>query len=199
LVLNAVVLPLFIIRVIPFDLGQSLSGLKGSLGSVSVGRVLAFLALLYLVAIAWGLVSGALAGYAPRILAYRLRLTPVSPVPNVFNDMLGALVRTPENLRLRGTPAQAVPWLRLQRPNGAIVGRIARGSVDFDVDAPIEVFLSPTFRITVAGTVPWSALDGAVHQGVYLRVRAEDIVEVFTARADWLPCASQRAEAGQPT
>ncbi len=184
--LNALVLLAFL-PIVGFNLGQEIHGVVQSLGHMPVRLVLGYLVVLYCLAVVWGAISGLLAEYAPRALAYRLRLTPVSPSPNVFNDTIEKLVRTEENRRLRNTPGQQVPWLRVQRDAIAIVGRLRRGSVDFEVDKPVEVFLSPAYRSGAGGPLAWLPLPGANPQGVYLRLLSTDVAEVFTARSDWTP------------
>lgn len=179
----------------PFDLEQPVGTVGVPLGKVPVRLALLYLLVLYALAVAWGVISGLLTNYAPRALTHRLRLTPVSPARNVFNDSIERLVRTAANRMLQGDPSQQVPWLRVQRDQTGIVGRLRRGSVDFDVDKPIEVFLSPAFPISVTDLIPWPPLVGARHEGVYVRLISSDIVEVFTARADWLP---RPTETGPP-
>jgi hypothetical protein len=192
--LNALVLIGFL-PAAGFNLGQPVAGVAKTLGQVPVRLVVEYLVALYVLALGWGVVSGFLAEYAPRALAHRLRLTPVSPTPNVFNDTIEKLVSTAENRKRRDDPARPVPWLRVQREKTAVVGRLRRGSVDFEVDKPVEVFLSPAYRSGPEGPLPWPPLAGAEQHGIYLRLLPNDIAEVFTARADWTP---QLAQIGPP-
>lgn len=167
---------------------------SGKVGEIDVSLrdmprwgVLVYLGVLYGLAIAWGAIAGLNADLAPRLLVYRLRLTPISPTSNVFNAVLERLVRTRENLRLRGKPALLVPWLRVERADKVVIGRLTSGTVAFDLDKPIEVFLSPAVVLKDGSAVERETLanDGRQLRGLYLRVRPEDVVEIFTARADW--------------
>jgi hypothetical protein len=167
---------------------------SGKVGEIEVSLhdmprwgVLVYLGVLYGLAIVWGATAGLNAGLSPRLLAYRLRLTPISPTSNVFNAVLENLVRTRENLQLRGKPELQVPWLRVERADKVVIGRLMSGTVGFKLDQPIEVFLSPALVLNDGSASKREILvnDGRQLRGLYLRVRPEDVVEIFTARADW--------------
>lgn len=188
LVLNAMAVTVFMAGVVvDFDLSQPVGQLGEPLGKLETRLVLFYLGALYLLALIWGATSGLAIDYAPRVLAHRLRLTPVSPAPNVFNDTLEKLTGTAENEKLLGEPAHRVPWLQVRRKDVVLLGRLRRGSVDFGVDAPVEIFLAPAFRMGDAGPVAWEDPPGADRHGVYLRLLPSDLVEVLTARVDWTP------------
>jgi hypothetical protein len=166
----------------------------GGLGSLPGTILLWYVAVLYGLAALWGMVSGLLVSdFAPRKLAFRLRLTPVSPHPNVFTDVLDELLNTKTNRKLRGSPRQQVPWLRVRRDKMIILGRLQNGSVDFPVDEPIEVFLSPAHLLETATacTPPVPRLSNHIH-GLYLRVLPTDFVEVLVGRADWDPLQEEQ-------
>jgi len=68
-----------------------------------------------------------------------------------------------------------------------VIGRSRKGSVRFDVDKPVEVFLEPVFlvrggRLTTI-TKP---------NGLYLRVMPTDLVEVLSVSADGFPAAKTK-------
>jgi hypothetical protein len=171
-------------------LGGHIKDIAVALGEVPGTTLLWYIAILYGWAVLWGIVSGLLSShYAPRRLAYRLRLTPVSPHPNVFNDVLEELIGTAANRLLRGDPAQQVPWLRVQRGEMVIFGRLRTGSVDFAVDKPAEVFLSPAQLLTDAKSVSRDRTNPYANhvQGLYLRLLPKDLVEILVERADWDP------------
>lgn len=191
---NALTLLLFVLIDNRIDLREPVAGIERQFGSVSSVTVLWYLALLYLIAIVWGIVSGYASGrFAPRILAYQLRLTPISPSPNVFTAMFEQLVGTRENLRLRGDPRQEVPWIRVRREKCAIFGRLRRSSAVFQVNEPIEVFLDPAYLIEGSETA--ERIDEIIcpeeyQHGLYLRLLQEDVVDVLVAPAEWNPLVS---------
>ncbi len=196
LVLNALVFGLFAIFSPVVELDRGIGTLGDAFGGISGWLALEYLAALYGAAIGWGFVSGLAADYAPRALAYRLRLSPVAPAPNVFSDSIDRLVGSRDNRRLAGQPAQQVPWLLIRREKATVLGRLRRGSVDFAVDEPFEVFLEPA-RVTCAPGAADAAADdpAAAPAGVYMRILPEDVVEVLTAPASWDPfCELAEAE-----
>jgi len=178
LAINAVAFSVFIAIRSTINLDGEISTLQSQFLRITGWTVIEYLIAVYVIAVVWGIVSGLGTSNGPRSLAYRLRLTPVSPAQNVFNDLLGDLVGTKQNRKLRGKPEQLRPWLRLRRDNSEILGCLTNGSVAFGVDEPIEVFLCPAF-IRQSEAAPRSV------KGLYLRVVPEDLVEVFVARADW--------------
>jgi hypothetical protein len=135
----------------------------------------------YVAASAAGIASSLLA-WRPAALAHQWRLTPISPMPNVFSDELSNRFRTKENLRLHGQPEQQVPWIRLERAEITIMGRLRRSNVQFDIEKPFEVFLSPAYLIKEGSCPILDPLDG-----IHLRVLPTDIVEIRSERADWMP------------
>jgi hypothetical protein len=138
---------------------------------------------IYSAASVWGLVSSLLASRLVS-LPHRWRLTPISPVPNVFTDELDSRFRTKENLRLRDRPEQDVPWIRINRVELTVIGRLRRSNVEFDIEKPFEVFLSPAYVIDKDARKTIASPDG-----IHLRVSPTDIVEIHSARADWVPPA----------
>ncbi len=199
--LNAVAFWPFVFWSGRINLALPLATMKGQLAQLTGEDALRYVALLYLISIVWGIASG-LAGkaFTPRVLAYRLRLTPISPASNVFTDVLDRLVRTSANLRLRGNPDQQVPWLRLKRDGKLIQGRLRQSSVTFDVGEPIEVFLSPAYVFEGGSVVqPISPVaDVEYLRGLYLRLKVDDVTEVMVAPAKWNPLAPLLGAAGGP-
>ena len=194
LALNAVVLFVFILLHKGIDLSQPVINLKQQLSSQSGSTAVWYAVALYGSAVAWGILSG-FAGteYAPRALAYRLRLTPVAPAANVFNNKISELVRTKENIRLRGSPHQEVPWLRIQRKELTILGRLQDDSVLFNLTDPIEVFLYPSYifeRNEIIARPEGVIYPKDYQRGLYLRVLVDDLVEVIVAPAVWDPTRS---------
>jgi Family of unknown function (DUF6338) len=180
--LNLVVAALFVLFVIPIDLNKDVDHLVKQLQGQKLVVLLWYAGSLYLAALVLGVLSSLKADWRLGVLVYRWRLTPISPVPNVFNDTLEFAFRRSANLRLRGRPEQMVPWIRLRRTKVVVVGRLRRSSVRFDVDKPVEVFLSPAYIFedsTIRGT--------GLPNGVYLRVLATDVVEILSAPASWIP------------
>ena len=126
LVLNALVFGLFAIFSPVVELDRGIGTLGDAFGGISGWLALEYLAALYGAAIGWGFVSGLAADYAPRALAYRLRLSPVAPAPNVFSDSIDRLVGSRDNRRLAGQPAPQVAWGVMRRGKGAGLRRPSR-------------------------------------------------------------------------
>jgi hypothetical protein len=181
-VLNLVVGLLFLLFVIPVNLHQNFESLVKQLNDQQFILLLWYGGALYLIALVLGIASSLKANWRPRALAYKWRLTPISPARNVFNDTLESMFDRRRNLRLRDQPEQMVPWIRLRRTEVMVIGRLQKSSVRFEVDKPVEVFLCPAYifeAITINGI---SSPDG-----VYLRVLASDVVEILSAPASWIP------------
>jgi hypothetical protein len=182
MVLNAVVAAVFLAWLLPIPLGTDISAFINALQKLPVSQLVLYGGSLYAVAVLWGL----LRALTPRLnlgeLAHRWRLTPISPVQNVFCASLEAAFRTKGNLRLHGKPEQIVPWLRLTRGNTTILGRLRRSSVKFDGDKPIEAFLSPVYTQNPMETVVIEPPDG-----LYLRIEASEAVELLSVSAGAQP------------
>jgi hypothetical protein len=194
LVMNALAFVLFIFFSGAIELALALEDMHAQFAALPGWTALGYVGVLYVLALLWGLVS-ALASerYAPSVLAYRLRLTPVSPSTNVFIDVLEQLIGGAENRQLRGKPNQQVAWLRVRRDSKVIHGRIRKSSVRFSVNEPIEVHLQPAyiFEGGIAIQRPDRAPDADQQRGIYLRVRPEDIVEIMITPASWTPLAAE--------
>lgn len=182
MLLNAVVAVIFVVWVLPIPLYTDINAFIDALQKLPVNQLVLYGGSLYAVAVLWGL----LRVLTPRLtfgeLAHRWRLTPISPVQNVFCATLNAAFRTRGNLRLHGRPEQIVPWLRLTRGNTTILGRLRRSSVKFDGDKPIEAFLSPVYTQNPRETVTIEPPDG-----LYLRIEASEAVEVLSLSAGARP------------
>jgi hypothetical protein len=126
------------------------------------------------------------------MLAYKFRLTPVVPEATVFREVLNRLLRTRENRRLRGDPRRQVAWLRVQRGELAILGRLRRSSSEFKPSEPLEVFLDPAYRFKQGEFLePEENIDYGEHvRGLYLRILQDDLVEVLVAPTSWDPLTS---------
>ena len=193
--LNACTLLIFLLATDGVDLSRALTTIKDQLGERIGFDALWYVGVLYALSILWGAATGYFGSkYAPRQLAYQLRLTPISPAQNVFRDVIGSFVRTRKNLRLHDDPAQEVPWLRIQRKEVIVFGRLVRSSPAFERDQPIEVFLSPAYVIEGSDfsfqTIPESNLGPCIkeqYKGLYLRLLSDDLIHVFVVRADWTP------------
>ncbi|MCK9914115.1 DUF6338 family protein [Microbacteriaceae bacterium K1510] len=200
LFLNAIAFLLFSLLFRSIYLDQPLSVLGGQLLAQSGWTALGYLTFLYLLALVWGLISG-FAGekFEPRVLAYRLRLTPISPRPTVFTDVLTDLLGSAENRARRGQPDQEVAWLRMHRDGKLILGRIGNTSVNFGTGDPIEVYLSPGYVFAGGMVIEAYGRGADVRQrGLYLRLRAEDIADILVAPASWTPVPGPPAAAPSP-
>lgn len=191
IVLNGVIFLPFVMFGHWIDFGRAVQDLGAQLGVISGWQALAYLGVLYLLAIVWGILSALIgAGQRHRLLGYRFRLTPVSGLPNTFIDAIDSLVSTRANRRLRGDAAQQVPWLRVLRSDLTILGRMTKSSDQFALSEPPEVFLDPAYIFnnrTVAPRENDVDYPAGIFKGLYLRLKPEDVVEVLVARADWTP------------
>jgi hypothetical protein len=137
-----------------------------------------------MLAVLWGVLTGLLDEFSPRRLIYVTRLSPVGPEANVWTQALSEIYRTKENLsRLPGK--MQVPWLRIEVASATVVGRLRHSSRSINKDAAFEIFLSPGFRL-VDGTAI-SNVGDLRSEGIYMRVRIEQIVEIFSAAEGWTP------------
>lgn len=182
LVLNSLVMVPFIIFITRINLNANINAVTQALYAQKLWVLGLYIAVLYIIALVGGLAGSLLAEWQPRVLAHSWRLTPISPAPNVFSDTLAITFRSKKNRGLRGQPEQMVPWLRLERAKIVIVGRLQRSSVRFDVNQPVEVFLSPAFVFE-----PSAVRRVASPNGMYLRVLPEDIVEILSEQGSWTP------------
>lgn len=189
LFLNAIAFLLFSLLFRSIYLDQPLSALAGQLVAQSGWTALGYLAFLYLIALVWGLISG-FAGekFEPRVLAYRLRLTPISPRPTVLTDVLTDLIGSAENRARHGRSDQEVAWLRTFRDGNLILGRIGNTSVTFGTGDAIEIYLSPGY-VFAGGMVIEQHGHGtdARQRGIYLRLRVDDVADLLIAPASWRP------------
>ena len=201
LTLNVLAFFLFIFWIGGVDLDQPIEQFRKQLEALPGRSTLYYLGLLYGLALLWGIASGlANDRLALRVLAYRLRLTPISPTANVLVDVLQSLVGSPENRRLRGKPEQQVAWLKLRRDGKVIQGQLRKSSVRFAVNEPLEVFLEPAYirdgDVIIERADPNIAADS--NRRLYLRLRPEDVVEILVMPADWDPVtAPQRPPPAQ--
>jgi hypothetical protein len=187
LVINVIAMFLFVQFHKEIDLNKSIGELVDIVKNQSGSTALEYMTVIYSLAVTWGVLGGLESGnYAPRVLAYRFRLTPVAPVPNVFEGVIGRLVRTPENPCLAGDPKQKAPWLRVQRKGIIVFGRLRDSSVDYEVNEPIEVFVSPAYLLGDARE-NFVRYPREEVRGLYFRILPDDIVEVLTMSADWVP------------
>lgn len=193
LFLNALALCVFIILTSGIDLDRDVKDFASQLGATSGWRAVQYLATLYVFALLWGAFSGAFgAKWGKRLFGYRLRLTPVSGVKNPFIDALDDLVHTPGNLRLRGDPEQQVPWLRVQRADMVILGKMQQSSEQFEWTDPIEIYFSPAY-VFKDGKILEREPGIPYHRylrGLHVRARPEDVIEVLVAPARWDPMAA---------
>lgn len=191
LFLNSVAFLIFIFLFQNIDLSKPLSELKNQLFNQTGRTALEYLACLYLVALTWGFASGLTSERVQlRVLAYRFRLTPISPTPNVFTDVLAEHIRGEANRGLSDDdPKRQVAWLRVRRDRTIIQGRVRKTSVHFSVNEPIEVFLSPAFIFESSAIVerPIRPPGAEYMRGMYLRLRPDDIADVLVAPASWMP------------
>ncbi len=188
--MNVVAFLVFVFFFHNIDLAKPLSELKKQLSAQTGTTALEYLACLYVLALLWGFASGLSSEqFGPRVLAYRLRLTPISPATTVFVDVLSQLVGTKENRRLRDDPARhKVAWLRIRRDNRIILGRVRKSSIRFGVNEPIEVYLSPACIFEGGAPAPTINPPGAEYvRGMYLRLRPDDVADILVARASWTP------------
>jgi Family of unknown function (DUF6338) len=196
LFLNASAFFLYLFLVGGIDLNRPLAELQIEFGGQTGKSALIYVGLLYALALAWGLASGfADEGLTLRVLAYRLRLTPISPTTTVFIDVLERLVGGKDNRRRRGDPDQQVAWIRVRRDNRIIQGRISKSSVRFAVSEPIEVYLQPAYIFDTGAIIERDDRrpDADKSSGIYLRLRPEDVVEISVAPASWRPRTSPPA------
>jgi Family of unknown function (DUF6338) len=163
------------------DFNTHLADISGKIKTQTLVEFASYFIALYSLALLFGAGSCIITITLSFFRVRPLRLTPISPL-NVFTDALAGSFRTRTNLRLRGRPEQLVPWLRLERAETVVAGRLQKSSVRFEVDEPVEVFLSPAFIFR----------GGAIDRveppsGVYLRLLTDDVVAVLSGRADWEP------------
>jgi len=188
LVLNAFSLvPCFFLVGPPLDFSDSIQDISSGVASLSGWTVLTYLGVVYFLALAWGLTSGLARHYSPRHLAFLNHLTPIAPEPDVFHRSLGKVFRTKENMAKRGKDEQLVPWLKIDAGNRVVFGRLQTSNTRIHQDKPIEVYLAPAFSNESSSLVPHSGGDGASSVGFYLRIRPEQVIEIFSAREDWRP------------
>lgn len=178
MILNLLVAAVFVTWVIPVPFDTNIRDFIDGIGALPVETLLYYGLALYVTAAVVGVILGLIPAPSPGALAYRWRLTRVSPVQNVFRATLVALFRDKLNIKARGRPDEKIPWIGLRREHVAVLGRLRRSSVKFDNDKPIEVFLSPV-RIARGDTV---TIVEPPH-GLYLRLLAEDVVEVLSVQA----------------
>lgn len=182
MVLNAIVAMIFLLWFLHIPLNTDVSTFIGALKKLPVNELVWYGGSLYAAAVLWGLFRALTPKLNLGSLAHRWRLTPISPVQNVFCATLEAEFRTKKNLRLHGRPEQIVPWVRLSRGNTTILGRLCRSSVKFDGDKPIEAFLSPVYTQTPRETAVIEPPDG-----LYLRIESSEAVEVLSLSAGARP------------
>ena len=172
------------------DLSKSVEEIRTQISDMPASTVGIYLAVLYLVALLWGAVSGLAREYSPRHIAFLNRLTPISPKPDVFHLALDRRFRTKENLAKHGQNDQQVPWLKLRSDTGVILGRLRSSSVNIELDKPFEVYLEPAYTVVNGVVTPIDNEGGAGFVGLYVRIKPENTLKVFTARADWVPDAT---------
>ncbi len=172
------------------DLSKSVGEIGTQVSAAPASMVAIYLAVLYGFALVWGAVSGLARQYSPRHIAFLTRLTPISPEPDVFHLALGERFRTKKNLAKRGQNDQQVPWLKLHSDTGVILGRLRSSSVKIERDKPFEVYLEPAYTVENGVLTPIDREDGAEFVGLYVRLKPENTLKVFTARADWVPDAT---------
>jgi hypothetical protein len=170
-----------------FDSSDSIQEISSGVASLSVSTIVDYLCLVYIFAFAWGLITGLARHYSLRHLAFLYRLTPIAPERDVFHRTLGQLFRTKDNMAKRGNNDQLVPWLKIDAGNRVMFGRLRSSNNVIHQDKPIEVYLAPAFSIENSSLVPHSGGNGASSAGFYLRIRPEQVIEIFSARADWRP------------
>lgn len=183
IILNAVIAIPFLLWIIGVSVDQDFEHLLKQLHSTHVALLIWYFVALYLAAFLLGVVSALRDDLNLSVLSYRWRLTPISPNANVFVHALESTFRSRQNLERRGRPDQIVPWLRIARKGTIVVGRLRRSSVRFELDKPIEVYLSPAY---VVQDNQRRSIDGA-HDGIHMRVLPTDVVEILSASANWLP------------
>ncbi len=182
MVLNAIVATMFLLWFLPIPLSTDISKFVDELQKLPVNALVFYGVCLYAVAAIWGLARALTPKLRVGALSYRWRLTPISPVQNVFCATLDLIFRTEANLHLHGRPEQVVPWLRLTRNGTTIIGRLRRSSVKFDGDKPIETFLSPAFTSSEKEVAVIEPPDG-----LYLRVEASEAVAILSMPAGARP------------
>ncbi len=188
LVLNAAVLLPFVLFT---GFAEPETGIK-DLGDTLVGKpvwqVAVYLALVYGLAGAWGLLSGIARGLSLQRLAFLRGWTRIAPDSDVWNLALGARFRTKENRKLRGKPQQEVPWMRVRLPDRrTVLGRMKYSSVRISEENPIEAYLDPVYEVTDEGYRSIKIGDDTSYAGLYLLLTPQMYAEFFSARADWLP------------
>jgi hypothetical protein len=175
MLLNAFVAFVFVSFILPIELDTTTESFLTKVSELHINYLLCYGLALYVSAGALGVFQA----YAPSVggLLHRLRLTPVSPTPNVFCDTLEKKLYI-RQMRERDDckPDQIVPWIYLHRQELDVVGRLQLSSVKFDVDKPVEVFLSP---VSVWTTSTYRELQ----DGMYMRVLPEDVVQILSAKA----------------
>jgi len=193
LVLNALAFALFIFFFKSIDLNKPLSEMKLQLSELTGFTVLFYLLGLYALALLWGFVTGLASDNVElRVLAYKLRLTPISPETSVFVDMLRQQIGSKDNQRLGNDPKRKVAWLRIRRDGKLILGRLRKSSIRFNVNDPIEIYLSPGYIFATGEIISRKDVltntDSA--RQLYLRLRPEDIAEILVLSATWNPLTS---------
>lgn len=185
---NAVVSLGFVVsRLVDIDLDDSIRTIQAELPDLAVSTVLLYLALIYAVALAWCIVTGFLSHLAPQRLLFLARLTPVSPEPTVLTQALAERFRTPTNLARRGSGHMQVPWLKIGTETGTLLGRLRHSSRLFDAHEAFEVFLGPVYRIEQGKMKSITCGIGLQFEGIYTRVRPEQLVEIYAADETWQP------------
>ncbi len=188
LFLNALVALGFVyFHLVDIDLNSSIRTIQENLPDLTVRIVLYYLALLYVLAVAWGMAMGFLRHWAPRRLMFLANLSPVSPEPNVFTQALAERYRSRENLAKRGKENMQVPWLKMCTSSGVIFGRLRHSSHRWDADKSFEIFLSPVYRIEQDEAKPMANNANLRFEGLYARVLPEQQIEIFSADESWQP------------
>lgn len=187
LVLNAIVVAGLVLKGWALDFHQSIPKVIEALKDYEAEAAVWYVAILYGLAVAWGILSACLWHWRPRSLAFLLRLTPVMPDDDVFNPTFEELFRTSKDAKKLIPDQRPVPWLRIHLEHMTIFGRMQTSSVTIEQDKPFELYLEPAFAIDDNGTQLFTNIDGAHHKGVYLRIEPDKVMEIFSAPASWRP------------
>lgn len=186
------------------ELAKPVGEIAGLLQSVSGNSTVCYVIILYGLAVLWGVASGVLSlSVSLRWFAFHLRLTPVSPAPNVLPDVLEHLAAMEKGARKesrkkageRSKSEPLVHWLRIKRDNLVILGQLKTSNVKFSLEQPVELFLSPAHLYENGAAVERpEAVDYDGHlRGLYVRLLPLDLVEILITGPDWVPAKSLTA------
>ncbi len=163
------------IDVLSLPITEAASRLKG----ISTWETLAYIVVLYLSAVVWGLLSGAFQKFRFRALLNRLHLIPFAEHPSVWDRVFA--VRVPLE--------RPITWLKLRLDDErVIIGHLRHSSEYIDKDQPFEIYLDQIHEWDNADWKPVAlGVQGEGADGIYLRLLASQPAEFYFRERGWMP------------